>query len=189
LWNVSDSLEVLARVYSENIENGDLRYTDPIGKPELGLITEGDYQVALLSPQPRDEELRVATLRITWRPSWGEFYSATSWFEKDTAINADWSPDFNLNFGFYHLSPFYTEVGQQDLSQELRFSSDGSGNFNWLAGAYYLDQDATRFASIPGSLPAFMKIARAAFRSSARTNNYYCFKNKAAVRTPPSLAK
>jgi outer membrane receptor protein involved in Fe transport len=152
LWNASDSLEILARAYSEKIETGDLDFTDPIGKPELGLPTEGDYQVALLSPQPREEELRVATLRIRWQAAWGELYSATSWFEKDTSLNADWSPEFNLNFGFYHLAPFHTEVGQQDLSQELRFSSDGSGVFNWLAGLYYLDQEATRFdtGSAPG---------------------------------------
>lgn len=152
LWNVSDSFDVLARAHSEKMETGDLKYTDPIGKPQLGLLTEGDYQVALLSPQPRDEELRVATLRIRWRPAWGELYSATSWFEKDTSLNADWSPDFNLNFGFYHLSPFHTDVSQEDLSQELRISSEGSGTFNWLAGLYYLDQEATRFdtGSAPG---------------------------------------
>jgi outer membrane receptor protein involved in Fe transport len=152
LWNGSDSLEILVRAHTEKIETGDLKYADPVGKPELGLLTEGDYQVALLSPQPRDEELRVATLRIRWRTSWGEIYSATSWFEKDTSLNADWSPEFNLNFGFYHLSPFHTDVGQEDLSQELRFSSDGSGQFNWLAGLYYLDQDANRFdtGSAPG---------------------------------------
>ena len=152
LWNVSDSFEILARVYKEKIEVGDYNYTDPIGKPELGLLTEGDYQVALLSPQPRDEELRIASLRLRWLTAWGEIYSATSWFEKDTSLNADWSPEFNFNFGFYHLAPFHTDVGQKDLSQELRISSDGSGNFNWLAGLYYLDQDATRFdtGSAPG---------------------------------------
>jgi len=152
LWNASDSFEILVRAYAENIETGSQNYTDPIGKPELGLPTEGDYEVALLSPMPRDEELRMASLRLRWQTAWGEIYSATSWFEKDTSLNADWSPEFNLNFGFYHLAPFHTEVGQKDLSQELRFSSDGSGNFNWLAGLYYLDQEATRFdtGSAPG---------------------------------------
>ena len=152
LWNVSDSFEVLVRAYAENIETGGYNYADPIGKPALGLLTEGDYEVALLSPEPRDEELRMASLRLRWQTAWGEIYSATSWFEKDTSLNADWSPEFNFNFGFYHLAPFHTEVGQKDLSQELRFSSDGSGNFNWLAGLYYLDQEATRFdtGSAPG---------------------------------------
>jgi len=152
LWNVSDSFEILARVYAEDIAVGGYNYTDPIGKPELGLLTEGDYQVALLSPEQRDEELQIASLRLKWQTSWGEIYSATSWFEKDVSLEADWSPEFNLNFGFYHLAPFHTDLHQKDLSQELRFSSDGSGNFNWLAGLYYLDQDASRFdtGSAPG---------------------------------------
>jgi len=161
LWNVSDSFEILARVYAENIEVGSYDYTDPVGKPELGLLTEGEYQVALLSEEPREEELRIASLRLKWQTAWGEIYSATSWFDKDIALNFDWSAEFNFNFGFYQLAPFYTELDQQDLSQELRFSSDGSGSLNWLAGFYYLDQDAMRFDT--GSAPGLHEICPGCF--------------------------
>ncbi len=118
----------------------------------MGLSTEGDYEIALLSPEQRNEKLRTASLRLRWQTSWGEIYSATSWFEKDISLDIDWSPEFNFNFGFYFPAPFSTDLNQQDLSQELRFSSDGSGNLNWLAGLYYLDQDAKRFdtGSAPG---------------------------------------
>ena len=152
LWNVSDSFEILARVYTEKIEIGGYNYTDPIGKPELGLPTQGDYEVALLSPEPRDEKLELASLRLKWQTRWAEIYSATSWYENNISLNFDWSPEFNEFFGFYHLAPFHTDTHQKDLSQELRLSSDGSGQINWLAGLYYLDQEATRFdtGSVPG---------------------------------------
>ena len=153
LWNVSDSVEVLARVYSEKIESGAISATPTrSANRKLAWKPKVTTRWHCCHRSPRDEELQLATLRIRWQPSWGEFYSATSWFEKDTTLNADWSPEFNLNFGFYHEAPFYTEVGQEDLSQEFRFSSDGSGNFNWLAGFYYLDQKARRFdiGSVPG---------------------------------------
>ena len=49
LWNATDDFEVLARVYSEEIDSGGYNYTDPIGKLEIGLATQGDYEVALPS--------------------------------------------------------------------------------------------------------------------------------------------
>jgi iron complex outermembrane receptor protein len=155
LWNTTDSFEILARVYAENIDTGGYNYTDPIGKLELGLETEGDYQIALLSPETRQEKLRLAALRLRWSANWGEVYSATSWFKKDLQQAYDWSKEFYYEFfGFWNPAPFASDSSQRDFSQELRISSDGAGNFNWLAGFYYLDQDfrSQSVGAVPGAL-------------------------------------
>jgi outer membrane receptor protein involved in Fe transport len=144
LWNLSDSLDVLARVYAEDIETGDYNYADPIGRPWAGSLTDDDYQVVLYSPQPRDESLRLAAIRLRWRPQWGEFYSATSWFEKDLRLNYDFSWELYSNFGIDNPAPALADMDQRDLSQEFRLNSDGSGRFNWLAGLYMLDQKSDR---------------------------------------------
>jgi outer membrane receptor protein involved in Fe transport len=155
LWNVSDRFEVLARVYGEHIDSGGYDYTDPLGKVELGLLTEGDYQAALLSPEFRDEKLGIASLRLRWTFDWGEIYSATNWYEKELEQAYDWSKELYFDFfGIWNPAPFGGRTRQEDLSQELRIRSDGDGALNWLAGLYYLDQEyvSEAFGTTPGLL-------------------------------------
>ena len=71
-------------------------------------------------------------MRMRWSADWGEFYSATSWFEKDVFMNLDWSPEAFFFFGADTRAPFATDIHQQDLSQEFRISSDGASRLNWL---------------------------------------------------------
>ncbi len=152
LWEVTDSLDILARVYAEDIETGDYNYTDPIGRPWAGLLTDDDYQVVSYSPQTRDESLRLAAFRLRWRSDWGELYSATSWFEKDLSLNYDFSWELYGNFGFDNPAPALADMDQRDVSQEFRLTSDGSGRFNWLGGVYLLDQESERrdVITVPG---------------------------------------
>ena len=155
LWNVSERFEVLARIYGEHIDAGGYDYTDPVGKVELGLLTEGDYQVALLSPEFRDEELGIASLRLRWTFDWGEIYSATNWYEKELEQAYDWSKELYFDFfGIWNPAPFGGRTEQEDLSQELRISSNGAGALNWLAGLYYLDQEyvSENIGTTPGLL-------------------------------------
>jgi outer membrane receptor protein involved in Fe transport len=152
LWNMTETFDVLVRLYGEDIETGDYNYADPIGRPWANLFTNDDYQVAAYSPQPRDESLHLAALRLRWRPEWGEFYSATSWFEKDLSLNYDFSWELYSNFGFDNPAPALAEMDQRDISQEFRLNSDGSERFNWLAGVYLLDQESERkdVITVPG---------------------------------------
>ena len=142
LWQVNDRFEVLARIYGETIEEGGYDYTDPIGKPGLGLMTEGDYQIALLSPEFRDEDLGIASLRLRYTFDWGEFYSATNWYQKELEQAYDWSKELFFDFfGIWNPAPFGGKTKQEDFSQEIRISSSGERSFNWLGGLYYLNQD------------------------------------------------
>jgi outer membrane receptor protein involved in Fe transport len=157
LWNVSDNFEALVRIYSEHINTGGYNYTDPVGKLEIGLATQGDYQVALLSPEEREEELSITSLRLRWTLGWGEIYSATSWYEKDTRSTLDWSKELFYDFfGFWHVAPFATDSRQRDITQEFRISSDSDGSLGWLAGFYYLDQEADLGAV--GVLPGILEV-------------------------------
>jgi iron complex outermembrane receptor protein len=144
LWNVSDDFDVLVRGYAENIDSGGYNYADPIGQPWKGIFTTDDYQFINYSPEPRGEELRLMSLRLRWRPDWGEFYSATSWFEKDLFLNLDWSPEASFFLGVDSVAPFRTDIQQRDISQEFRLTSNGEARFNWLAGFFYLDQESER---------------------------------------------
>ncbi len=156
LWNVSDRFEILVRVYGESIDSGGYNYTDPVGKEELGLFTEGDYQVALLSPEYRKEDLGMASLRLRWMFEWGEIYSATNWYEKELDQAYDWSKELFFDFfGIWNPAPFDGMTRQEDLSQELRITSNGEGALSWLAGLYYLDQEYVSRAN--GSTPGLLE--------------------------------
>ena len=141
LYSPLPGLEVLARVHYEDREQGGYNYADPVGKPEFGLVT-GDYEVALLTPEFRDEEMTIASLRIDWELDIGKFTSVTSWYERDIDARLDWAPEFKYDFfGFYYPARGDIEQEQQDISQELRLSSHADADLQWLLGLYYLDQD------------------------------------------------
>lgn len=156
LWNATESFELLARVSSEDIKSDGFGYADPVGKPPLGLGTEGDNQVALLVPEARDEGLDLASLRLRWRLGWGEIYSSTSWYEKDIDLDIDFSPEFNGGGPLWFPAPGFTRLDQRDISQEFRFSSNSDSALEWLLGLYYLDQEAARFDTF--GVPGFLEI-------------------------------
>ncbi|MDX1429840.1 MAG: TonB-dependent receptor, partial [Rhodothermales bacterium] len=134
-------IDVLARVQAENREVGGYDYRDPVGKPEVGLATRGGYQVALLVDEEWEEDLVLASLRVTWRSPWGEFVSATSWFDKETDGLFDWSPEFNEFVGFFYPIEGSFNRRQEDFVQEFRLLGS-TGKVEWLVGAFYLDQEA-----------------------------------------------
>ena len=161
LARVNDSLEVLARVYFEDRNLGGFNWQDPVGLPQLGLFTD-KYQRVLLSDEHRDEQLKLASLRLSWRTSWGEVISATSWYEKDVTLAIDFSPEILGFFGILNVAPGDTDLRQKDISQEFRLMSDHSDTFSWLTGVYFLDQESRSedsfiipgvHASCPGCFP------------------------------------
>jgi len=160
LWTPADNLEVVARFYTEQIEQGGYNYADPFGRFWNGMPTSGEYQHVFYSRQPREEDLKLASLRLKWQTDWGEIYSATSWFEKDVYLEFDWSFELFFFFELDAPAPFWTGMDQRDFSQEIRFSSNGDGPLNWIAGIYYLDQDAFRhdFGEVPDFLGAILDI-------------------------------
>ncbi len=153
LWNASDDVEVLARFYAENLDSGGYNYADPIGRDWVGLLTTDKYQVIRYSDEPRDEDLRLASLRLRWQFDWGELYSATSWYEKDIDLRFDFSPELFFFLGLDGAAPYRVQTGQRDISQEIRLTSSDSARLKWLVGFYWLDQDASRLEV--GSAPTF----------------------------------
>ncbi len=100
----------------------------------------------------RDEDIATASLRLKWQTGIGELMAVTSWFEKELIRNYDWSPELFLNFGVDAPAPFWGDLEQRDISQEIRLTSADSGRLSWLAGTYFLDQDAQRLDI--GTVPA-----------------------------------
>jgi len=140
LWNISDSWEVLARVYAENVDSGGYNYADDVGRDWSGMLTGGDYEVVLSVPEPHEEELRIASVRLQWQGDQSEFNSSTSYYRKDLSLVLDWSTEHWYIFGLDHPAFGASVSRQEDFTQEFYLNSTGGGRFEWLIGAYFLDQ-------------------------------------------------
>lgn len=141
LWNLNDSWEVLARVYAENVELGGYNWADDVGRYWTGEFTETDYQVVLSIPEVREEELRLASLRLRWRGEATEFHSSTSFYQKDVYLVNDWNQEHWYFFGLEHPAEGGNSIRQEDFTQEFRVNSTGDGRTNWLIGAFLLEQE------------------------------------------------
>lgn len=89
--------------------------------------------------KPTDMWIENDHLNLTYqhRFSWGELVSST------TFANQDHYWDLDLDAIFGDFMPFlYNETQSQDaLVQEVRLVSSSDGDFDWLAGAFYLDRE------------------------------------------------
>ena len=84
-----DRVFVTGNIHYQDLEAGSYDEVDPNGKPEIGLATEGDYELALLVPESRADDLAVYSLDIDSAADWADWTSVTSYFESDSAYAID----------------------------------------------------------------------------------------------------
>ena len=153
---IGDKLKLTGKIQYQNLEAGAFNFVDPNGKPEAGLIIDSDYQMALMSPETLDEALTIFGLTADYATTWGDWVSATSWFESESDIRIDLSDEMFYGFGTYYPAQFQIHIEQKVFSQEIRFVSSPGDTINWLAGAFYLNQKTPRHDYLPA--PGFNDI-------------------------------
>ena len=129
------------------------------GSPLYFTYGDDDSGQVLLEPSEREAEL--ISLDLEWDLGFATFTSTTSSYDHEGVGESDnggqWasggevdgaSRDWNFNFygGAWPRPAQRAERGYQDeaLVQEFRLvSNDGDGKFDWLVGAFYMDQDSS----------------------------------------------
>jgi len=110
--------------------------------------------------EPSEREANLAALDLEWDMGFATFTSTTSYYDHDGTGESDngglWasggevdpnaSRDWNFLFygGAWPRPAQRAERGYTDkvLAQEFRLvSNTGDGNFDWIVGAFYMDQD------------------------------------------------
>jgi len=116
------------------------------GASESGIYT---HYFNLLTTPSTDDNYNVSNLRVEWDPGDITVVNSATYF-KHTIASFDWgqslqytqppSPKFNY---YYTDSPTVDE----NWSDELRLSGDGSGRVHWTVGAFYkrIDSDILPF--------------------------------------------
>jgi outer membrane receptor protein involved in Fe transport len=148
-WEASERFSLTLKVQYQDSERGGFNGVDPIGKPDIGLLTEGDYQIVQFSESFRNEEASIASLTLDYDTGWGDWTAITSWLDFEVSMQADLHEEARyLFFGFY--APAFTNVDydQEAVMQEIRVASKPGSTLQWLAGLFYLDQDVPRFETI-----------------------------------------
>ena len=99
-------------------------------------------------------DTRGTYLKVDYELQWATLSSITSWdnLEYRNANDNDGGDTLGLNT--------FHQDDRDTFQQELRLVSTGDGVFRWIAGVYYLDDDAVSYTGLRG--------ARGAFRNGAQ---------------------
>jgi len=158
----SDTVEVrLTADYSEDDQAGNCRnvnnlsLNDPLGlavayPPVIDATTGGDIRKCASSLGAfQEREISGLMARIDWDLANSTLTSITAYRETDY----QWSEDLAampLGATPFNLIDAADENSDQ-ISQELRLTSAGDGNFDWLVGAFYMEEDVERAENFVGS--------------------------------------
>lgn len=99
-------------------------------------------RVSKNSPESNDQEFTALTAILTWDTGIGTFKWTSAYVE--TSFDAF----IDLDASERTLMDLLLEEEQDQVSTELTLSSSGDGSTQWIVGAYYFSEDATRFSTI-----------------------------------------
>lgn len=104
-----------------------------------------------------DLETRGAYLKFDYELSWATFNSITSWdnLQFENANDNDGGDTLGLQS--------YQQDDRDTFQQEFRLVSSAEGDYRWIAGVYYLNDEAESYTGLRG--------ARGAFRNGLQVPN------------------
>lgn len=165
-WDITDNLSILASYHHQEDEIGARRAVtegnnnQPVDSDLYFEYDDHESGQVLLEPSERDVDL--FSLDVEWDLGFATLTSNSSWYDHEGEGDSDngglWvsggeeipenSRDWITAFGYsgWPRPAQRAERGYKDEAfvQELRLVSNESiANFDWLVGAFYLDQDQT----------------------------------------------
>jgi iron complex outermembrane receptor protein len=161
-WNASEDLSL-------NLRGGVSRQRDSGGIAFTAMILPDRLDVNNFFPpfendteSFNDQDKDNASLKIDWNLGGGTLTSVSAYsFVEDTYGQDNFPYVFN-DFGFDSAGNFRGGLTQwvlfntEVLSQELRFTSDGTKRFRYIVGAYYADIEADRVTNLAQDLAALV---------------------------------
>jgi outer membrane receptor protein involved in Fe transport len=134
LWNATDNLTLKVNYLKQESEFGG-RNTE--------IQSLGDLETNFFLAEKVDDDLDLANLTITYDFGWATLLSSTSAYERDRtqlSDNADLGEQVFPGLNLAGVGTL-TQEFQDQVSQELRLTSQGDGRINWTAGFFYIDKE------------------------------------------------
>ena len=88
-----------------------------------------------------DGETTVFNIVAGYEFGFADFLSSTSYLDRSSFIDRDWNRYWQARLAFDGAVEDTVTSDTQTFSQEVRLASKGDQRFDWLIGAFYLDQD------------------------------------------------
>jgi iron complex outermembrane receptor protein len=137
------------------IDNGDRDQVAPFTFFETGEFRVGDYSQTF-----KPDEQRLFSATLDWKLPWANLTAAASHYERD--FGAKFDSTWIITFLFDTIDPtlftrrsdllFALTDQQQDIEQnafEVRLSSNGSGNLQWVTGAFWRERESNFRSFVP----------------------------------------
>ncbi|MEX1222213.1 MAG: TonB-dependent receptor [Idiomarina sp.] len=168
LWQPSSTFSALLSHHYQDDEVGGRRQvttgTNFVGGSEQAY---GEYENGAVHREPSERDVSATALELEWDLGFATLSSSTSDYDHEGSSISDNTGFYAQNNWFawyYGGSPrplaiadrFYEDSG---FSQELRLVSNGVQTFDWILGAFYLDQDTA--SGQDSFMPGFSEWAEA----------------------------
>jgi outer membrane receptor protein involved in Fe transport len=128
---LSDNVSITGRIAYQDRESAGIKFEE---------IEDGPRLQSRLPESSRDEWTNY-NIVIEADFEWATLLSSTSYLDRSLPLTLDLGPFIDILFGI--SNPLWTNIldDTSEFIQEVRLVSDGSGQFNWVAGVYYQDQE------------------------------------------------
>jgi outer membrane receptor protein involved in Fe transport len=165
LYDVTDELSIALKHVKQKTEYGlEGSYVAiESGTSDKGVYS--DYGVTFV-PNDNSIDYQISSATINYETDFGTFTSSSSWVENKTNITTDYTPFYGYLVDYYAGVlygldvtygdtdvPIYQNTSSEKFVQELRFTSERKGNFEWLGGFYYTHETSEFFQDVMGEFP------------------------------------
>jgi iron complex outermembrane recepter protein len=144
-WVLSPDFEVLATLFSQRTRLGGTQETNPA----LGELKQ-QRQVEELGRDDFDQYNITASYDF----GWARLLSSSSWFDRKPTSNRD----ISAFVGIGQTVSLNNEYPSRRFSQEVRLTSPGNQAWDWIVGAFYLDQKDPLVQHAPVGTPPTMSL-------------------------------
>ena len=169
LFDVNDDISVLFSIQNQKDEVGGRRQVTRGSNSINGSSeTYGDYENGAVLLEPSEREVSLMALEAEWDMGFATLTSSTSKYSNEGSSTSD-------NTGFYAQMDWFNDLyygsprpmamanrgySEEAVVQEFRLVSNGEGNVDWTAGAYFMDQD--RLSMQDSYMPGYQEWLNAA---------------------------
>ena len=118
--------------------------------PVTHASTGGDYDQSFASPQPSDADLYLGSGVIRWNLNWADLTSITAYQKTTNGSASDLSTAYSAILGSIlgpaGVNPYVllVDTSSKRFTQEVRLASPSNRGFEWLAGAFYSNEETTQ---------------------------------------------
>lgn len=127
---MNGDLTIAPRIMHERIERDGRTQADFTAGNRVNLR---QFDIA----EPSESEWTLSTLTVNYDAGFGNFLSASSWFDRSFSDTEDFSEWTTAVLGFQGASVTHATTDQFIFSQEFRFVSDWEGPVSLTAGLFY----------------------------------------------------